>query len=133
MTREHLEELLIDRELGALPPAVGALLETYLRLDPAAQAEAERWREATRAVKLAVLAHPFSPAARRARAGACRAVVAVTAMLLAAAIPFAAQWFNRPAAPPCSARPAGWIRYSVAYDPGRRAFEVIPNETRASQ
>ena len=53
MKPELLDSLLLDRALGELPPAVAALLEAHLALDPAA---ARRAAECTATVELATRA-----------------------------------------------------------------------------
>jgi anti-sigma factor RsiW len=60
MNPELLDSLLVDRALGELPPAVTALLEAHLALDPAA---ARRAAEFTATVKLAsdAVALPVAP------------------------------------------------------------------------
>lgn len=62
MNADHLESLLLDRELGELSPAVAALLDHHLAADPAAARRAAELRTtvqlARRAVAVPVAAPP---------------------------------------------------------------------------
>ena len=54
MNPEALERLLIDRAAGELPPDTSALLEAFLRTDPAASKQAAQLKEAMTLAKKAL-------------------------------------------------------------------------------
>ena len=62
MNPDTLENILIDRALGALSPDVETLLQEYLATHPDAAATVAEW-EATVALTTAVMRHPPSPRA----------------------------------------------------------------------
>jgi anti-sigma factor RsiW len=73
MRAELLEQLLIDRSLGQLPPEVAALLDAYLAADPAAAAEGAAYGEAVSLARRAIEgaeAAPMLPAFDRKRVDA---------------------------------------------------------------
>jgi anti-sigma factor RsiW len=111
MNREHLDSLLVDRAFGELPPAVAALLEAHLALDPAA---ARRAAEFTATVNLATesVATPVAPPPpaldlgrlRRSRFTVLAALRRTELLAFAAclALGLGLGWFARPTPTPAS-------------------------------
>jgi len=149
MNAETLESLVVDRELGELSPEAVELLDAYLRIDPAARADAALVAEAVRLARTALHSFPGLVAAPRSvplrtfrwRPGLARAAAAV--LLLGAGLGVG-RWTGRagraaPGGAPASARAAGrdpsvpWARYQVAFDARSGAYAVAPVRDRRSE
>jgi anti-sigma factor RsiW len=112
MNPEQLESLLIDRELGELPPAVVALLEAHLAQDPSAARQAADI-QATLQLTRRAAARPSAPPQRpfdfaevrrahdRARAATLRTELYRLAACLALGL--GVGWFARPSPAPAIA------------------------------
>ncbi len=136
MKPEHLEALLIDRALGELSPEVAELLEDYLRGDPAAQREADRWmRCVADTAQTMSTAGPLrrpgpSDGADGRRAWRLRIAAAAVLLLVAAiAIPLARLGTQPPSSPAESWAPP-WATYDIAYDAARGGFTVAQRGVR---
>lgn len=149
MKPETLDALLVDRELGELPPDVTELLDAYLELAPAARREANVMTQTVRTTREAIrrfpelaqgteVQHPLNVVPMvswLARAAALVAVAGLGAWLGyragAGSIPARdARSAENPEVTMLASRQAGtgpkdlWVRYEVAYDRHRGAFTV---------
>jgi anti-sigma factor RsiW len=136
MKTETLQGLLMDRELGELPPDVVELLEAYLAADPAARHEADAVSRTVRLARETVRQLPGpvgtgeengTVPARAARSGH-RWLALAAALAVAAGV---AVWIGNRAgqtgAPERAEQirhPGLWAQYSVAYD-ARRGVSVV--------
>lgn len=152
MKIETLQALLVDRELGELPPEVTELLDAYLELTPAARQEREAMSSTVRAAREAVLRFPelargteaqpaprVVPLARWLAPWLARAAVVAALAGLSAWVGYRAGVSSMTAsslrladagkAAPATA-PAGagvkdlWARYDVAFDRQRGTFTI---------
>lgn len=153
MKPETLDALLVDRELGELPPDVTELLDAYLELAPEARREAIVMAQTVRTTREAVqhfpelaqgteVQHPSNIAPMvswlapwLARAAALAAVAGLGAWLGyragSGSVPAdRARSAENPEVKMLASRQAGtgskdlWARYEIAYDRHRGAFTV---------
>ena len=127
MNTETLRGLLVDRELGELPPDVTELLDAYVEVAPTARAEAEATARTVSTTRNAVRRYPDLVPAAEAK------VIPVFLWLMraAAAIVIAASmvWFvyraGKTQPTVVENRVHGvWAEYQVAYDSHRGGYVV---------
>jgi hypothetical protein len=140
MNRETLRALLVDRELGELPPDINELLDAYIAAVPAARAEADATVRTVTVARETVRSYP--DLAPKAEAGAevqvipmfywvARAAALIAVAALAGWLGYGAGQSkvagNKPApvVQVAEHRFDGlWARYRVAYDAQRGTFVV---------
>ena len=129
MKTETLHALLVDRQLGELPPDTAELLDAYIAAVPAAHAEAEATARTMSITRDTVRRYPeLLPEAEKKvipvflwmmRAAAVIAIVAATG------------WFihRRAPLPPVEGRAKNvWAQYQVAYDSRRGSYVVTQHD-----
>jgi hypothetical protein len=129
MNTETLRTLLVDRELGELPPDIAELLDAYIAAVPAARAEAEATARTVSVTRETVQRYPtLLPEAEKK-------VIPLFLWLMRAAaviaIVIAAGWFAyRKTAPPVAQIHVKnvWAQYQVAYDSHRGGYVVTQQD-----
>jgi hypothetical protein len=130
MNTETLRALLMDRELGELPPDIRELLDAYVEAVPAARAEAEATTRTVSVARDTVQRYPdLLPAAETK-------VIPIFLWLMRAAAVIAivaAGWFvyrtGKTAPPVVESRVKGvWAQYQVAYDSHHGRFVVAQQD-----
>jgi hypothetical protein len=126
MKTETLRGLLVDRQLGELPPDTAELLDAYIAAVPAARTEAEATARTVSVTRDTVRRYPeLLPEAEKK-------VIPIFLWLMRAAVVIAAMatagWFvyrTTKTAPVVQnrAKPV-WAQYQVAYDSHRGAYVV---------
>jgi hypothetical protein len=130
MKTETLRALLVDRQLGELPPDIAELLDAYIAVVPAARAEAEATSRTVSVTRETVQRYPeLLPEAEKK-------VIPVFLWLLRAAaviaIVAAAGWLvyrTSKTTPVVEARAKNvWAQYEVAYDSRRGGYVVTQQD-----
>lgn len=153
MKTETLQALLVDRELGELPPDVAELLNAYLEMTPAARQEQDAMSKTVRTARETVRRFPelargteaqpaprVVPLARWLAPWLARAAVMAALAGLSAWVGYRAGVGSIPAgslrladagkAATATSGPAGagfkdlWARYDVAFDRQRGTFTI---------
>jgi len=130
MNTETLRALLVDRQLGELPPDIAELLDAYLAAVPAARAEAESTAHTMSIARDTVRRYPeLLPDAEKKIAPVVLWLLRAAALIVVVA---AAGWFvhrtNRPSLVIETRAKSVWVQYQVAYDSRRGAYVVTQRD-----
>jgi hypothetical protein len=144
MNPPSLHALIIDQQLGELPPEVAELLETHLAQNAEARAEAERIRQTLTVTQQAMLLHPElarvgmgDPAPRgisapwlaKAAAIALLGALAGAGGFFAGRKPEAVSVTTITSAPPAPRKDSPWARYRIAQGPGGVGLQAVRVDT----
>ena len=130
MKTETLRALLVDRELGELPPEVKELLDAYIEVVPATRSEVEATTRTLSTARETVRRYPNLEVTTETKVIPIWMWLARAAAVIVVA---AAGWFAlRPGktAPPVVQRPVKkvWAQYQVAYDSSRGRYVVAQQD-----
>ena len=136
MNPETLRALLIDRQLGELPPEIAGLLDAYLEAVPMARAEADSVAQTLNTTRETIRRCPDLAPAAETEANVIPIFLWLARAAAVIVIASAAGWFGYRAghagkiAPPVvENRVKGvWAQYQVAYDSHRGAYVAVQQD-----
>ena len=130
MKTETLRALLVDRQLGELPPDIAELLDAYIAAVPAARAEAEATAHTMSIARDTVRRYPelLSEAEKKIAPVVLWLLRAAAVIVFVAAVGWHIHRTNKPSSVIEARAKSVWVQYQVAYDSRRGGYVVTQRD-----